>query len=92
MSDATPAYRGYRLQALYTLLRILEPKERTDLVFQPEGAEDLAVWDTNEHLLEAIQVKAHGANLTLSKLSPEKDKSFLYRGYDLLNEHPGVNA
>jgi hypothetical protein len=90
MSDATPAYRGYRLQTLYTLARILEPHERTDLVFQPEGAEDFAVWDTNDHLLEAVQAKAYSANLTLSVLSPEKTDSFLYRANNLLNNYPGI--
>jgi hypothetical protein len=90
MADGTPAYRGYRLQTLYTLARILEPHERTDLVFQPEGAEDFAVWDTNDHLLEAVQAKAYSANLTLSVLSPEKTDSFLYRANNLLNNYPGI--
>ena len=88
MSDATPAYRGYRLQTLYTLARILEPHERTDLVFQPEGAEDFAIWDVNDRLLEAVQAKAYSANLTLSLLSPEKVDSFLYRANNLLNAYP----
>jgi hypothetical protein len=88
MSDATPAYRGYRLQTLYTLARILEPCERTDLVFQPEGAEDFAIWDTNDRLLEAVQTKAYSVNLTLSLLSPEKVDSFLYRANSLLNVYP----
>ncbi|MDZ8029453.1 MAG: hypothetical protein RMX97_32905 [Nostoc sp. DedQUE11] len=43
MSDATPAYRGYRLQTLYTLASILEANERTNLIFQPEGVEDIAI-------------------------------------------------
>lgn len=88
MSDATPAYRGYRLQTLYTLARILEPDESTNLVFQPEGAEDLAVWDINDRLLEAVQAKAYSANLTLSLLSPEKADSFIYRANSLLSDYP----
>jgi len=90
MSDATPAYRGYRLQTLYTLACILEPRERTDFVFQPEGAEDFAVWDINDRLLEAVQAKAYSANLTLSLLSPEKTDSFLYRANSLLNAYPEI--
>jgi hypothetical protein len=50
-SDATPAYRGYRLQALYTLDRILSQKNDL-LIFQPEGIEDLAVFDGEDRLLE----------------------------------------
>ena len=33
-NDATPAYRGYRLQALYALFRILEQEGSKNLVFQ----------------------------------------------------------
>ncbi|MCG5060004.1 MAG: hypothetical protein KA714_18995 [Limnoraphis sp. WC205] len=88
MSDATPAYRGYRLQTLYTLARILEPNDKTDLVFQPEGAEDLAIWDGNDRLLETIQVKAYSANLNLSSLSPDKIDSFIYRANSLLKTYP----
>ncbi|NJO48450.1 MAG: hypothetical protein HC840_02010 [Leptolyngbyaceae cyanobacterium RM2_2_4] len=75
-SDATPAYRGYRLQALYTLSRILEPHTTSNLVFQPEGAEDLAVFDETNRLIEIVQVKAYSKNLTLSSLSPQKIDSF----------------
>jgi hypothetical protein len=91
MSDATPAYRGYRLQTLYTLARILEPCETTDLVFQPEGAEDLAIFDTSDRPLEVIQVKSYTTNLTLSSLEPEKKDSFLYRINDLLNTNANPN-
>lgn len=90
MSDATPAYRGYRLQTLYSLARILEPKDRIELVFQPEGAEDLAVFDTSGYLLEVIQVKAYSSNLTLSSLHPEKEGSFLYRVNNLFGKYPGL--
>ena len=55
-SDATPAYRGYRLQALYVLWRILESEDSAHLIFQPEGYEDLAVYDSEETLLEVVQV------------------------------------
>jgi len=77
-SDATPAYRGYRLQALYTLFRILGSADET-LVFQPEGQEDLAIFEASNRLLEAIQVKAHKDDLTLASFSPNKPASFFYR-------------
>jgi len=89
-SDATPAYRGYRLQALYTLARIIELSNNVNLVFQPEGEEDLAIRDVNHNLLEVIQVKAYGSNLTLSSLSPNKEDSFFYRVNKLLKDTPSL--
>ncbi len=90
-SDATPAYRGYRLQALYTLSRILEPHESSNLIFQPEGEEDLAIFDATDCLIEVIQVKAYSTNLILSSLSPNKVDSFFYRVNDLLQGMPALN-
>lgn len=75
MSDATPAYRGYRLQTLYILTHILE-SDGKDLIFQPEGAEDFAIWNTSHRLLEIVQVKAYSADLTPSVFSPRKADSF----------------
>jgi hypothetical protein len=88
MSDATPAYRGYRLQTLYILARILESDGSTELIFQPEGAEDFAIWEKSNRLLETVQVKAYSSDLTLSVFSPEKVDSFFYRAAELLNNHP----
>jgi hypothetical protein len=62
-TDATHAYRGYRLQALYTLHQILHTQENNKLIFQPEGNEDLSVYDENLNLLEEIQIKAYSAPL-----------------------------
>lgn len=78
-TDATPAYRGYRLQALYTLSRVLERADGDSLVYQPEGKEDLAVFSTEQVLLEIIQVKQRSQNLTLSSFEPDKKDSFFYR-------------
>src|SRR4051812_41678360 len=82
-SDATPAWRGYRRQALYTLFRIFE-SNNADMVFQPEGAEDLSVYDGAKNLVEVVQVKSYGSNLTLSDFKPEKKDSFFYRVENLL--------
>jgi hypothetical protein len=70
-------YRGYRLQALYALWRILESTD--DCFFQPEGKEDLAVLDSSDNLVEAIQVKAHSTPLTLSSLQLGESNSFFRR-------------
>jgi hypothetical protein len=70
-SDATPAYRGYRLQALYTLERILN-QQGPPSIFQPEGKEDLAVFDSEHHLVEIVQVKQRSSNLSISSFKPKK--------------------
>ena len=78
-SDATAAYRGYRLQSLYILWRILSDNVDMPLEYQPEGIEDLAILDEANNPTEIMQVKAFSGNLTLSNLSPKKDNSFLKR-------------
>ena len=88
-SDATPAYRGYRLQALYTLYRILN-QEGPPRIFQPEGSEDLAIYDGEHHLLEIIQVKQRSSSLSLSSFKPEKPNSFFYRASSELEKNPNV--
>lgn len=75
--DLSYTYRGYRLQALYALRRILTSTD--DSVFQPEGKEDLAILDSSDNLLEAIQVKAHNLPLTLSSLRLGESNSFFRR-------------
>ena len=79
---APAAYRGYRLQALYTLKRILASGSNKTLVFHLEGKEDLDIEEDGQ-LLEAIQVKSYD-NLVLSDLSPDKPYSFFRRALDLL--------
>ncbi len=88
-SDATPAYRGYRLQALYTLSRLLESNDSANFTFQPEGKEDLAIFDASNNLVEVVQVKAHSEDLALSSFKPKKSDSFFYRVAQLLktNSH-----
>lgn len=76
-AGAKAAISGFRLQALYTLALILEEAESAR-VFQPEGKEDLAIYE-NENLIRAIQVKAYSSPLKLSDLDPQKASSFLHR-------------
>src|SRR5688572_17550438 len=91
-SDATASYRGYRRQILYTLYRILESGDDTNLVFQPEGQEDLAIFDNENQLLEIVQVKDYSSDLTLSSFSPDKRDSFYYRVATKLEATPGVHV
>lgn len=87
MSDATPAYRGYRLQALYILHRILL-ETREDITFYPEGLEDLDIRDSTNVILEAIQVKSY-ESLQLSHLgSGKKERPFFQRAVEMLKNHP----
>lgn len=88
-SDATPAYRGYRLQALYTLYRVLN-QEGPSRKFQPEGSEDLAIYDSEHRLLEIIQVKQRSSSLSLSSFKPEKPNSFFYRASAELERNPNL--
>lgn len=90
-SDASASYRGYRLQTLYTLRRMLDVSDNENLIFQPEGKEDLAVYDTDHNLIEVVQVKALGAELFISSFSPQKPNSFFYRAADLLKENSNLN-
>lgn len=82
-SDATHAYRGYRLQALFILFRILDSDP--NLYFTPEGNEDLSISD-EEREIEVIQVKSY-RGLVLSHLEPSNDSSFFHRVNKLLGKN-----
>lgn len=89
-SGAPASYRGYRLQLLYTLERILAAGMPEGFTFQPEDTEDLAIRDASNQLVEIIQVKSY-SNLVLSDLSPNDPSSFLHRAIRYLqNEKPPV--
>lgn len=76
-SGARAALSGYRRQALYTA-RLLLREAGESRVFQPEGKEDLAIFD-GDKLKRIVQVKAYSAPLTLSDLDPGKPNSFFRR-------------
>lgn len=89
MSGATPSYRGYRLQALYVLRRILADTAE-NLIFRPEGVEDLDIYNSGGHLIEVVQVKSY-TSLILSNLgSKKKEKPFFKRATELLVAHNNV--
>ncbi|WP_462181048.1 AAA family ATPase [Pseudoalteromonas gelatinilytica] len=90
-SGAKAALKGYRLQTLYILHEILQSRD-SELIFQPEGNEDLAVYQ-GEKIVRAVQVKALNVPLTLSHfIEPEKKDTFIHRSLDLLygKESPRV--
>lgn len=80
MVDSGPqaALRGYRLQSLYTLHRLLSAGADR-LVFQLEGREDLDIYGPSGDLLEIIQIKAHSSNLTLHDLNPDGKRDQFFR-------------
>lgn len=66
IDNASYTFRGFRLQTLYIIYKIFtSPK---DYYFQPEGAEDLAVFSEDRKIIEAIQVKSGDSNFVLSDL------------------------
>ncbi|MCA9447734.1 MAG: hypothetical protein KC931_11505 [Candidatus Omnitrophica bacterium] len=77
--DPSSTYRGFRSQALYVLHRLLTDPDRAGLVFRPEGDEDLAIYDRQGVLIEAIQVKDHSSPLALSDLNYKTDQGFFGR-------------
>jgi len=87
LDGATSAYRGYRLQALYVLARILLHEASQNLIFRPEGKEDLDILSQNGELIETVQVKAYTNDLTLSDFSPVKAASFFRRAVELSKQH-----
>ena len=83
-SGAKAALRGYRLQTLYILHEILSSKG-SGLTFQPEGNEDLAVYQ-GDKLIRAVQIKALGEPLVLSNfIEANKEDTFIHRCLKLLN-------
>jgi hypothetical protein len=87
---ATSAYRGYRLQTLYTLSRLLGIDD-LGLIFQPEGTEDIAILSRDTlSLVEVVQVKALSHSLTLTSFKPEKADSFFYRAARMVSSSPEV--
>jgi len=84
---AEAALRGYRLQTLYILSRLMNVENR-EHIFRPEGKEDLDIYASVDQLLETVQVKAYTQGLTLSDFSPEKDSSFFRRALSNLKANP----
>lgn len=88
------ALRGYRLQTLYALYRVVAKPAMEGTKLRLEGDEDL-VFETGEGVeFEFVQVKAHSRPLTLYDLdaTPRSEGdgrgSFLRRALDRAQAHP----
>lgn len=64
--NPSAVYRAYRRQAVYALFRLFDDALPADAVLQPEGLEDLAIYDADGALMEIVQVKDRASNLTAS--------------------------
>lgn len=85
---AISALKGYRVQFLYSLARILSCNEH-EAEFHPEGEfEDLDVYNEKGEVVEIIQVKDLGQILTLSDIiTSKKENTFLKRAYNTFKTH-----
>lgn len=66
--NPSATYRGFRKQALYCLYRLTHSKQNE--IYQPEGEEDLAIYSSDQELLEVIQVKDYSSTLSTSSFKP----------------------
>lgn len=57
-------------------------------MYQPEGDEDLAVFDIDNRLLQVVQVKDYSSPLALSDFKPDSEDGFFARMYRRLTTHP----
>lgn len=85
---AINALKGYRVQFLYSLLRVLTYNE-FKVVFRPEGEyEDLDVYNDKGEIIEIIQVKDLTEKLTLSNiLSLANTNNFIIRALKIYKEN-----
>jgi hypothetical protein len=88
------AIRGFRLQTLYAIHRLLETTG-ADWVIKLEGQEDIERWSIQDEAIEFVQVKAFSAPLTLSNLEPnrsdnqsKKEPPFFRRVIDRVHSYP----
>jgi hypothetical protein len=86
--DASATYRGFRNQALYALYRLLTDPRSDECIYRPEGAEDLAVFDSQMRLVEVVQLKDYSSELAQSHFKPKSDDGFFARLNRRRKEHP----
>lgn len=87
-SGAQASYRGYRLQALYALDRLLALTPETDSILQPEGLEDFDIL-LDGRVIETVQVKSYPA-LVFSQFSAGKRHPLISRIRLYLASYPGM--
>lgn len=94
-SGGPAALRGYRLQTLYALYRLLGLTPGADTGVRLEGDEDLQLESVSGTVNEFAQVKAYAEPLTLSDLEPTGPQApprrppYFRRVLDRLQTHPG---
>lgn len=88
LEGASATYRGYRNQALYVLARLTTDANSEQRIYRPEGAEDLAVFDSSQRLIEVVQVKDYSSDLALSHFKPSRPDGFFARFKRRRIDHP----
>ncbi|MDD4991812.1 MAG: hypothetical protein PHR83_06225 [Paludibacter sp.] len=84
---AISALKGYRVQFLYALNRILSYKVH-EREFHSEGQyEDLDVYNEEGEVIEIIQVKDYSDTMALSKILSKKENTFIRRALKAYNEN-----
>jgi len=84
---AISALRGYKVQFLYSLNRILSYKD-SESEFHPEGQfEDLDIYNQNKEVSEIIQVKGYSKTITLSNILSNKENTFIRRALKAYREN-----
>lgn len=88
-ADASATLRGFKNQSLYILSRLLTDPDSASKSFVPEGAEDLAIYDSSGALIESIQVKDFASRkLALSDFKPKSKSGFISRYFHRLKSWP----
>jgi len=84
---AISALRGYKVQFLYSLYRILSYKD-SESEFHPEGQfEDLDIYNQDKEVSEIIQVKGYSNIITLSNILSNKENTFIRRALKAYQEN-----
>ncbi|WP_404309845.1 hypothetical protein [Neorhodopirellula lusitana] len=61
-------------------------------IYRPEGSEDLAIFDAQQRLIEAVQVKDYSSDLALSHFKPSRSVGFFARFKVRQIEHPDCDT
>jgi len=83
------AWKGFSSQTIYIASRLITEKDRTKKYF-PESVEDLKIADSNNSVVELVQVKNLTSDLSLSDLSPQKEGSFFKRALDIRQQNENL--
>ncbi len=86
------AWKGFSSQILYIANRILQDKKH--YFYYPEDIEDLIIKDSDNNIIESVQIKNISSDLTLSSLASSKssknEEGFYKRAVMLYREYSSL--